>query len=195
MAQLDFFFDYVSPFSYLADSQMAALSARTGAEIAYRPFSLGRVLKATGNQPPPLVPARARYMAADLPRWVRRYGIPFGFNPAFPLMKTHGALRAALAAQELGVFAACHASLFQRAWAEPADLGDPAVLRGALEKAGLDAGALLARAESEAIHANLEANTAEAIERGAFGAPTFFVGGEMFFGNDRLHFVEEALRA
>jgi len=193
MKQLEFFFDYVSPFSYLANSQVQAIAARTGAEILYRPFLLGGVMQATGNQPPATLPARGRYMPKDIGRWVRRYGIPFTFNPSFP-MRTLEAMRAALAAQQAGVFPAYHAALFKAAWAEPANLADPAVLRDVVRKAGLDAEALLAAAASEPVKEKLKANTAEAVERGAFGAPTFFVAGEIFFGNDRLDFVEEALR-
>ena len=126
--RLEFFFDYVSPFSYLANSQVEAIAARTGAELVYRPFLLGGVMQATGNQPPATLPARGKYMPKDIGRWVRRYGIPFAFNPSFP-MKTLDAMRAALAAQEQGVFPAYHAALFKAAWAEPANLADPAVLR------------------------------------------------------------------
>lgn len=192
--RLEFFFDYVSPFSYLADSQLPAIAQRTGAELVYRPFFLGGVMQATGNQPPATLPARAAYMAKDIPRWVRRYGVPFTLNPSFPMQTLH-AMRGALAAQEQDVFAAYHAALFRAAWGEPRNLGDPAELRDVVAKAGLDADALLARAGAEAVKERLKANTAEAVERGAFGAPTFFVEGEMYFGNDRLDFVEEALRA
>jgi 2-hydroxychromene-2-carboxylate isomerase len=192
--RLEFFYDYVSPFSYLADSQLAAVAKRTRAEVVYRPFFLGGVMQATGNRPPATLPARAAYMAKDIPRWVRRYGVPFTFNPSFPINTLH-AMRGALAAQEQGAFPAYHAALFRAAWAEPRNLGDPAELRDVIAKAGLDAEAILARAGAEEVKERLKANTAEAVERGAFGAPTLFVDGEMFFGNDRLDFVEEALRA
>jgi 2-hydroxychromene-2-carboxylate isomerase len=125
---------------------------------------------------------------------VRRYGIEFAMNPHFP-MKTLTAMRAAFAAQDAGVFPAYHEALFRAAWAQQKNLGDPAVLRDVIAKAGLDPEPLLAAAESEALKQRLKANTDEAVTRGAFGAPTFFVGDEMFFGNDRLDFVEEALRA
>ncbi len=192
--RLEFFFDYVSPFSYLANSQLPALAARTGAELVYRPFFLGGVMQATGNQPPATLPARARYMPKDIARWVRRYGVPFAFNPIFPMNTLH-ALRAALAAQEQGSFPACHAALFRAAWAEPANLADLAVLRDAIAKTGLDAERIVSRSGADEIKERLKANTAEAVERGAFGAPTLFVDDEIFFGNDRLDFVEAALRA
>ena len=192
--RLEFFFDYVSPFSYLANSQVAALATRTGAELVYRPFFLGGVMQATGNQPPATLPARAKYMPRDIARWVRRYGVPFAFNSNFPMNTLH-AMRAALAAQEHGAFPVYHAALFRAAWAEPVNLGDVAVLRDVIAKAGLDAERIVARSGADEIKERLKANTAEAVERGAFGAPTLFVGDEIFFGNDRLDFVEEALRS
>jgi 2-hydroxychromene-2-carboxylate isomerase len=192
--RLEYFFDYVSPFSYLANSQIAALVDSTGAEVAYRPFLLGGVMQATGNQPPATLPARAKYMPQDIARWLRRYGLEFNFNPHFP-MKTITALRGALAADEQGDFAPYHAAMFRAAWVEQVNLGDPAALHDVIQKAGLDARHLLARAENDEVKERLKSNTAEAVARGAFGAPTFFVGDELFFGNDRLDFVAEALRA
>jgi 2-hydroxychromene-2-carboxylate isomerase len=192
--RLEFFFDYTSPFSYLANSQLPALARRTGAELVYRPMFLGGVMQATGNQPPGTLPARSKSMAQDIRRWVRRYGIEFSGNPHFP-MQTLPALRAALAAQDAGVFPAYHEALFRAAWGQSKNLGDLAVLRDVIAKAGLDPGPLLAAAATEPLKERLKANTAEAVARGAFGAPTFFVGDEMFFGNDRLDFVEEALRS
>ncbi len=192
--RLEFFYDYVSPFSYLADSQLPALVERARADLVYRPFFLGGVMQATGNQPPATLPARAEYMPTDIARWARRYGVPVAFNPNFP-MNTLQAMRAALAAQEQGTFPAYHAALFRAAWAEPVNLGDAAVLREVIAKAGLDAERILARAGADETKERLKANTAEAVARGAFGAPTLFVGDEMFFGNDRLDFVEEALRS
>ena len=191
--RLEFFFDYTSPFSYLADSQLPGIARRTGAEIVYRPMFLGGVMHETGNQPPATLPARAKYMPQDIRRWVHRYGIEFAPNPNFPL-QTLPALRAAYAAQDAGVFPAYHAALFHAAWGKPRNLSDPAVLRGVIAEAGLDPEPLLAAAASEPMTARLKTATAEAVARGAFGAPTFFVGSDMFFGNDRLEFVEEALR-
>ena len=192
--RLEFFYDYVSPFSYLADTQLPALAERTGAALVYRPFFLGGVMQATGNRPPATLPARAAYLPTDIARFARRYGVPMVFNPNFPINTLH-AMRGALAAQEQGAFPAYHAALFRATWVEARNLGDAAELRDVVAKAGLDAEALVARAGADEIKERLKANTAEAVERGAFGAPTFFVGDEMFFGNDRLDFVEEALRA
>src|SRR5262249_12469107 len=163
-----------------------------GAEIVYRPALLHGVLTGSGNTPPPTVPARAKHMPADLLRWAARYRVDFAFNPAFP-MSTVTALRAALAAQTAGGFAALHRALFRAVWVERKNVSDAAVLGDVIAKAGLDADALLAEAASEPYKARLKANVDEALARGAFGLPSFFVGDELFFGNDRLEFVEAAL--
>ena len=189
---VEFYFDYVSPFSYLADSQMPGLAKRTGATIVYRPMFLGGVMQATGNKPPVTVPAKGRYMATDIPRWCAQYGIELNMNPHFPV-NTLLAMRGAFVALESGCFSAYHQALFRAVWVDQVDAADPEALGGVLEKAGLDAAALLARCSEPEIKQALKDATDRAVERGAFGAPTFFVGDDMFFGNDRLHFVEQAL--
>ncbi|HKJ24849.1 MAG TPA: 2-hydroxychromene-2-carboxylate isomerase [Myxococcota bacterium] len=189
---VEYFFDYVSPFSYLADSQVPALVERTGAELIYRPFFLGGVMQASGNSPPATVPAKGKYMFSDIARWCERYGIELKFNPHFPVM-TVKPMRAALVAQEQGVFPAFHAALFGAMWRDEKNVADPEVLAEVITAAGLDAGKILGRIGDEDVKEKLKANTAEAVERGAFGAPTFFVGDEMYFGNDRLDFLEAKL--
>jgi len=134
-------------------------------------------------------------MPRDLDRWVCRYGVDFAFNPAFP-MSTVAALRAAFAAEDAGVFAPYHEAMFRAAWVERKNLADAAVLSDVIAKAGLDAPALLAAAASDPCKAKLKANVEEVLlARGGFGLPSFFVGDELFFGNDRLEFVEAALSA
>jgi 2-hydroxychromene-2-carboxylate isomerase len=192
--RIEFFFDYLSPYSYLASTQLPALAARRGVEVAHRPCLLHGVLTGSGNTPPPTVPARAKHMPKDLDRWVRRYGVPFAFNPAFP-MSTVTALRAAFAAEDAGVFAPYHDAMFRAAWVERRNLADAAVLGDVIAKAGLDAPALLAAAAGDAAKAKLKANVDELVARGGFGLPSFFVGDELFFGNDRLEFVEAAVVA
>jgi 2-hydroxychromene-2-carboxylate isomerase len=192
--RLEYFFDYVSPFSYLADTQLPGLAERTGAEILYRPMLLGGVMKATGNSPPISVPAKGAYMSKDIARWTQRYGVGFQFNPSFPI-NTVTPMRCALVTLEDGGFPAFHRAIFDAMWKEPENLGDAEVLRQVIEKAGLDAGRILERAGEQPVKDKLRANTEEAVSRGAFGAPTFFVGDEIFWGNDRIDFVEEALRA
>ncbi|MBW2314131.1 MAG: 2-hydroxychromene-2-carboxylate isomerase [Deltaproteobacteria bacterium] len=190
--KLEYFFDYVSPFSYLADSQVPGLVQRTGAELIYRPFFLGGVMQASGNSPPATVPAKGAYMGVDIARWLDRYGLEFKFNPNFPVM-TVKPMRAALVALEQGVFPQFHQAMFKAMWREEKNIGDAEVLAEVLSSAGLDAPAILGRIGDDDVKEHLKANTAEAVERGAFGAPTFYVEGEMFFGNDRLDFLEAKL--
>jgi 2-hydroxychromene-2-carboxylate isomerase len=194
MPRLEFFFDYGSPYSYLADSRLPALAERTGAEIAYRPMLLGGVFKATGNQSPAVQPCEAKraYGFLELRRWVAHMGVRFAGNPHFPI-DTLLLMRTAVAAQRAGVFEPFHRAVYPAFWAEGENLGEPEVVGRVVEKAGIDARALLEAAASPDVKAELRATTEEAVARGAFGAPTFFVGDEMFFGNDRLDFVERAL--
>lgn len=193
MPKLEFFFDYGSSYSYMADSRLAGLAARTGATIEYRPFLLGGVFKATGNTSPATLPAKGVYSLRDLQRWADHYGIPFRFNPFFPI-NTLRLMRAATAALQAGVFPAFNAAMWRAMWVDEKDLGDDGVLRATLAAAGLDGDALLALAESPAVKEALKATTQEAVDRGAFGAPAMFVGDELFWGNDRLDFVEAALK-
>jgi 2-hydroxychromene-2-carboxylate isomerase len=187
-AQIEFFFDYGSPFSYLADTQLPALAKRTGAEIVYRPMLLGAVFKATSNASPVTVPAKGRYMGIELQRWARRYGVPMGMNPHFPF-NTIKLMRAAVAAQMQGRFEPYHTAAFRAVWVEGIDGSDPGALGALLERAGIERGSI----EGGEVKDRLRANTDEAVARGVFGAPTFFVGDDMFWGNDRLDFVEAAL--
>lgn len=192
--RLEFFFDYGSPFSYLADTQLNGLAARTGAEIVYRPFLLGAVFKETGNASPITIDAKRKYMNAELERWARRYGVPPLRNAHFPI-NTIRLMRGAVGAQHAGVFAAYHRAIFDAFWARGLNLGDASVMREVLEQTGLDAPRIIALTDEPAVKDELRRNTEEAVRRGAFGAPTFFIGDEMFWGNDRLDFVEQGLTA
>jgi 2-hydroxychromene-2-carboxylate isomerase len=192
--ELEFFFDYGSPFSYLADSQLEGLAERTGAVVSYRPMLLGGVFKETGNSSPISIEAKRKYMNADLERWAKHYGVPALHNQHFPI-NTIRLMRGAIAAQRSGVFAAYHRAIFDAFWRDGLNLGDAAVVRGVLERAGLDAVRLAAASEEHAVKDALRVATETAVARGAFGAPTFFVGDQMFWGNDRLLFVEQALKA
>lgn len=191
---LEFFFDYGSPYSYLANHRLPEIAARGGAEIAYRPMLLGGVFKATGNRSPafePVEPKRS-YGATALRRAARVYGAPFVFNPHFPI-NTLMLMRTAIAAQQDGVFDRFHAVVYPAFWVEGLDLGDAAVLDDLLARTDLDPAKLAGLRESDAVKQSLRANTNEAVARGAFGAPTIFLGDEMFFGADHLFFLERAL--
>jgi 2-hydroxychromene-2-carboxylate isomerase len=194
MARLEYFFDYVSPFSYLADTQIPALIERTGAELVYRPFFLGGAMQAAKNSPPMTVPNKGAYMMADIRRWAKRYGVELNMNPHFPVNTLH-VMRAAVAALDDERFPDFHRAMFRGMWVTGQNLGDTEVLKAAIDDAGLDGAAIVARSKEQDVKDKLRQNTEEAVSRGAFGAPTLFVGEEMFWGNDRLDFVEEALRA
>lgn len=194
MKQVEFFFDVGSPTTYLAWTQLPALCAQAGAELVYRPMLLGGVFQATGNASPAAVPAKARYMDVDMARYARRYGVPLAANPFFPintLLLMRGATGAQLRAPER--LQAYLRGVFHAMWVEPQNLNDPATAAAALAAAGFDAAEVMAWAGDAEVKAALRATTEEAVARGAFGAPTMFVGTEMFFGQDRLEFVREAL--
>jgi 2-hydroxychromene-2-carboxylate isomerase len=191
---LEFFFDYGSPFSYLADTQLPGVATRSGAAVVYRPMLLGAVLKATGNASPMTVPAKGRYMMRDLERWAKRYGVSFQSSPFSFVSNTLRIMRGAVASQRLGVFDRYHGAVFAATWGEPLDLGAEQTFRRLLERSDVDSERLLSAIDDQQTKDELRRNTDAAIERGVFGAPTFFVGDEMFWGNDRLDFVESALK-
>ncbi len=192
MAELELFYDFVSPYSYLASTRVEALAARTGATLRWRPFLLGAVFKATGNHAPLETPAKRRHMWLDLQRWARRLGVPLVQPAGFPASSVL-ALRSALAAEASGNLAPFTHALYRATWGEGQDVSRPEVISAAATAAGLDGAALLAAAPG--FKEALARQTQEAIDRGAFGAPALLVGDELFVGNDRLDFVEEALRA
>jgi 2-hydroxychromene-2-carboxylate isomerase len=191
---LEFFFDFGSPASYLAYTQLPKIVAETGATLVLRPMLLGGVFKATGNSSPVTVPAKGRWMLGDLPRWAQRYGVVFAFNPAFPI-NTLTLMRGAAGLQlrqpeRLTPY--CDA-VFAALWQRQQNLGDPAVLAATLSAAGFEPDAFAALAADPEVKAALVATTEEAVARGVFGAPTCFVGDAMFFGQDRLDFVRDTL--
>ena len=193
---VEYFFDFGSPTSYLASTQLPKIAAETGAAIVWRPMLLGGVFKATGNKSPVEVAAKGRWMNADIQRWAERYGVPFRFNPNFPI-NTLTLMRGATGLQmRRPQDLERYLDVVQRAmWEVPKNLSDPAVLAATLGAAGFDVDAFAALVADPEVKARLIATTEEAVARGVFGAPTFFVGAAMFFGQDRLDFVREALLA
>ena len=189
---IDFFYDIGSPYSYLAATQVPRLAERTGAAVVWRPFLLGGVFKAAGNDMPARVPAKARWMLEDLSRWAKHYGVPFVFPPFFP-PNTVRAMRACVAASRHGRVAEVSLALFRAYWCEGHDPSGEAAIRAAAEGAGLDGGALFAATDDPAVKDGLRAATEEAVARGAFGAPSFFVGDALFWGNDRIELLVESL--
>ena len=195
---LEFFFDYISPTAYIAQAVVPSVIERTGATLKLRPMFLGGVMQATGNRPPGTVPAKGKYLGADLARCCKRYGLELHFNSHFPLMNTRPLAGATLRLlddpdQQMKLFQ----SAWKHLWGKPdgIDAGDEAQFKAAIGSDGLDADTLWSLGTDAETKAMLRANTEEAVERGAFGAPTFFVGDEMFFGHDRLDYAEEALNA
>lgn len=181
---IEFFFDFASPYTYLAATQIEAVAQRAGAELIWRPFLLGGVFKSVGNAPPAVLAPRGAYMLQDLGRWARFYGVPLRFPSTFPVNSLL-AMRALQGMSRAERPAAAH-RVFHAHWVEDRDISDPAVLTPLLGEAAL------ARANDPEVKDRLRRTTEEAVTRGAFGAPTFFVGETMFFGNDRLQFVEQA---
>ncbi|QYY28245.1 2-hydroxychromene-2-carboxylate isomerase [Cupriavidus pinatubonensis] len=191
---VEFYFDVGSPASYLAWTQLPALCAQAGAQLVYKPMLLGGVFQATGNASPAAVPAKGRYVSHDLARFARRYGVPLAQNPHFPII-TLMLMRAATAVQlrEPEQFDHFLSTVFQAIWVDSLNLNDMGLTAQTLARGGFDAGQIEAWVSDPEIKAALKATTDEALQRGVFGAPTMFVGQEMFFGQDRLDFVREAL--
>ncbi len=193
---LEFFFDFGSQTSYLAYIQLPRIAAECGAELLWRPMLLGGVFKATGNASPVTVPAKGRWMLEDMQRWARRHGETLAFNPHIPI-NTLTLMRGAVGMQlhQAKDFGRYVDTVFRAMWQQPSNLGDAAVLAACLTGAGFDAEAFSAMVAQPEVKAKLVANTEEAVTRGVFGAPTVFVGDQMFFGQDRLDFVREALKS
>jgi len=191
---IEFFFDFGSPTTYLAHTQLPRIAREAGAQLVYRPMLLGGVFKATGNASPVSVPAKGRWMGQDIARWARRYNVPFVFNPHFPI-NTLTLMRGAAGLQlrQPEAFARYTDAVFNAMWVQGRNLGDADVLRATLTEAGVAAEAFMALVNDPEVKAQLIATTDEAVARGVFGAPTCFVGEQMFFGQDRLDFVREAL--
>lgn len=191
---LEFFFDLGSPATYLAYTQLPALCASTGTQLIYKPMLLGGVFKATGNASPITVPAKGRYMFDDLARYARRYNVPLTFNPHFPI-NTLLLMRAVTGIQlrqpqRFDDFVDC---LFRALWVDGRHLGDTTVVAAVLTEHGFSPEEVLTLANDEAVKTALKDNTDQAVQRGVFGAPSLFVGNQLFFCQDRLDFVREAL--
>ncbi len=198
MKTVEFYYDLVSPYSYLAHREVSRICGENGAELSLKPMLLGAVHNAVGLQAPIETKAKARYQAKDIRRWAEHYGLPMDFPEPFPF-RTLKTMRAAMFLKERGELEAFTREAFALYWEEG---GAPKGLQetdedGPVSEATLRIGAnpeeVLAGASAPEAKEALKKATGEAVERGVFGAPAFFVGEEMFWGNDRLHFVEEAL--
>ena len=196
MVRAEFHFDFGSPNAYLAHKMLPGIEARTGVTFTYVPILLGGVFKLTNNRSPAesLVGIRnkAEYERLEMTRFIRRHAIPFAMNPHFPV-NTLMLMRGAVAAEELDLLARYVDAVFDHMWADPKKMDDPAVIEAALTASNLPARDLLALVQTQPVKDRLLENTRNSVERGTFGAPTFFVGDEIYFGKDRLGDVEAAL--
>ena len=191
---VDFFFDFVSPYTYLAQTQLPTLKERTGARFRLWPMHLLNLMKRVGNVPTTVVcKNKMKYATQDIGRWVSRYGVPFQFNPHVFAADQSLSLRGALVAQKQGAEDVYNRAVFGAFWSEVLDVNDRACMVARLDAAGLNGKALLETADEPEYVGRLEKNTELAAERGVFGSPTFIVGDDLFFGNDRLAFLEERL--
>ncbi|ACD97409.1 2-hydroxychromene-2-carboxylate isomerase [Trichlorobacter lovleyi] len=189
---VDFYYDYGSPTAYMAWTQLTKICTKAGATLNYKPMLLGGVFKAIDNPSPMLVESKRAYLQKDFIRHAEHYGIPYVMNPHFPV-NTVGIMRGAMWAAATEHLEQYNKVMFEAMWVDQKNMADLEVITEVLEKAGFIAAPIIeATAQAEIKKALIDA-TNEAVERGVFGAPTMFVGDEMFFGQDRLDWVERAL--
>lgn len=191
---VDFYFDVGSPSSYLAWTQLPQICADAGASLAYKPMLLGGVFQATGNASPVTVPAKGRYTNMDYLRYAKRYGVPLVMNPHFPIITLH-LMRVATGVQMRAPdkFQDFLRATFKGLWIDALNLNEAELTSRLLADAGFPPAQVDALVNDPEVKAALRATTEEAVRRGVFGAPTTFVGDEMFFGQDRLPLIQEML--
>jgi 2-hydroxychromene-2-carboxylate isomerase len=198
VSRLEFFYDVGSPWTYLAFHKIEEVAAEGGAELVWKPILVGGVFNAVNpavyeSRANP-VEARSHYMGKDLADWARLYGLRIAWPPSVFPVNSVKAMRGALVAQDEGCVAAYSRAAFEAYWAEDLDLSQDDVMADVAGRVGLDPGVFAARIASPEIKQRLRANTDELVERGGFGSPTMFVDGDdMYFGNDRLVLVRQAL--
>ena len=189
MAEIDFYYDFGSPNAYIAHAVLPGLAAEAGATLTYKPILLGGLFKLTDNKPPMVafagVQGKTAYMQQQIVRFLKRYSIPFAFNPHFPVMTT-GLMRGALYAQGKPWAAKYIDEMFKAVWVDKLKMDDPAVIADRLGSCGLPAQEIMEATQTDTVKKGLFAATEEAQQRGAFGSPAMFVGKEQFFGKDSL---------
>src|SRR6476619_876007 len=195
--KVEFMFDFGSPNAYLAEKVIPKIESRTGVKFAYVPVLLGGIYKLTNNRSPAEYLAGIKntpeFMELETERFIRRHDITtFHKNPFFPV-NTLQLMRGAVAAQFEGVFEPYFRAAYHHMWEEPKKMDDLEIFRSAFISSGIDIDRLIARAQQDDVKKRLIENTTDAVNRGAFGSPTFFVGEEMFFGKDQLRDVEESI--
>ena len=194
MKSVEFYFDLGSPYSYLAYYRLLQMAEQQEIQIVYKPILLGGVFKATGNRSPIEIPVKGAYSILDMQRWAEYYQIPMQMNPHFP-MNTLTLMRILTGVQLLHLekFEQVLKLLFDAMFGTPQNLNELTVLAEVLKPSGFSVEDIMSMVQSDVVKQKLITETEQAIQRGIFGAPTFFVGDEMYWGQDRLHFVEQAL--
>jgi 2-hydroxychromene-2-carboxylate isomerase len=197
MPRVEFLFDFGSPNAYFSHKVIPEIERRTGAKFTYVPVLLGGIFKLTNNQSPVQqfagVKNKPQYQQLEIERFIAKHGLTqFRMNPFFPV-NTLQIMRGAVAAETAGVLAPYVDAVYHHMWEAPKKMDDPAVVGAALAESGLDAETLMALSGTPEIKNQLLRNTSEAVERGVFGIPSFFVGPELYFGKDRLRDVEEEI--
>ncbi|WP_020649094.1 2-hydroxychromene-2-carboxylate isomerase [Solimonas variicoloris] len=191
MATIEFYWDAVSPYTYLAATRIERFAAEHGAALVWKPVLLGKLFEACGNRAPLTVPAKGQYMFADLQRWARHYGVPLQVPSPFPVSTLNAQrIASALGGEDRARWARASLDAY---WTRNLDISQPPVLAALAAELGFDGPDLLARAQTPEAKEQLKAYTDEAVQRGAFGAPTFFIGDAMFWGNDRFELMASAL--
>lgn len=190
MSEVQFYFDYRSPYAYLAHTQLRTFPSPT----SYHPFDIRAVMEKTGNVPTSVIcKPKNRYIQADLRRWIAHYGVRFQRNPDIMELDSRRLLRATLWAANRGPVGELVTALYSAMWGEPEPLQTPAQIADIMRRVGFSDPDLEAEMDDPVWDAVLERATTAAAERGVFGAPCMFVGDQLFFGNDRLDFVRAEL--
>tara|TARA_B100001173_G_scaffold157106_1_gene136068 strand:+ start:705 stop:1289 length:585 start_codon:yes stop_codon:yes gene_type:complete len=187
-----FCFDFGSPYSYLAYNYLSPIK-ETGARIDLKPVLLGGIFKATGNQPPATVQKKGEYMFKDIQRWSNKLGISFKMNPYFPIL-TVPHMRGAILAQKKNILEDYMQSMFDSMWLKGLNLNDQEILTKVASESGIDPNDFAEGISSDEIKDELRLNTQFAIDKGAFGVPTYFLENEIFWGIDSIKFLLESLK-
>ena len=197
--KVDFIFDVASPNAYFCHKLIPDFKKRTGVEFEYVPCLLGGIMKLSGNQPPFVafadIPNKNKYQFIEIERFIKQHNLKeFKFNSSFP-MNTVQLQRGALAAQELGIFERYLEIILEAIWEKDIDLADLNIFKSTLSENNIDAESVIGIITSQACKDQLIANTTDAVNRGAFGVPTFFYDDQIFFGKDHLHQLEEYINS
>ena len=190
---VDFYFDYGSPATYLAWTQIDKIINDANANLNMIPMLLGGVFKETGNSSPAFIPAKSKWMNKDLKKHAEIYGVEYNSNSFFPI-NTLNLMRGAIAAKKMNIFDKYSEAIFTGIWVKDVNLGDIPILQDYLNKNGINTDELFSLVQSDEIKSSLIENTQQAVEKGVFGAPTFIVNNELIFGQDRLEFLKMALK-